>query len=1524
MSTPSDLQALFASIKPRPSPSNMATQDSQPHQFHQGSRQQSYEGLGLVPPYRNPSAPSSMYSPGPSKTPPQHSPDVLGPNVPTSRGDQQQQTNDRTVNLLNLLKFSHNTQPVGQQQQQQQPQPQPPTMNFMQSAVQHAQESGAGEPQKTHTKTISASDLVASFMAKPAATTPSSTAAVGSISHHPERDTVGESPPAPQTTTEDMQEMLRRLLNLNRPQYADEPTHPRSQQSPAISSPLKSLVTENNPTNENGTTARLSPTDSAKRDSRMHVFGSGDSQENLNFEVPKPAPPKGGIFTYVNPFAQLAAASSPRNRTPQPKSRSRSGSPAVETIKPKKETSRTWKSDGKMETELLGVPRPGVSVPTFAEVVQQSLSQPTEGKKEKVSEALYDIAGEVDREVEEAPLGEPASQPESAAEGKEETDNDKNQEIVPETLKEDGMADGSPADHWESAEEGVGKEAERVVPVLNFPLKPFISVNVKPRSDKLSSFRDEDGMLDVARLKKEFDQLDRCLTSATSEYIVYALAKIGGIRIIRQDDGSDKQVFRSARDRIFHVTLCTSAATTATPKDQAVLGIGVSGTVYWATIFRSEMDFFQTDTLESESLIFPPYPASDENTSGGQLKTRARRTSRHPELFGIGRGKNIYVIPPHAAMSGDYGVSGSQRTVDIEKFLKERSLKIVTGKAGKDFTFSEDDSVIASLDKTGRVRFWDIREMTDNWKWTQPNAAAPPEVRVPLSTFVTGSPNEKSWPTSVLFIDKLRPYVKSIALRYILVGLRQNHTLQLWDIGLGKAVQELNFPHENESDAICSVAYHPGSGIIVVGHPTRNSIYFVHLSSPRYSVQQMSQAEFIKRSNEKDGSFPKPEATACMSGIREISFASKGQLRSVDLLNKLSNVQRGPEEETLFELYVMYSRGVTCLNIKKEDLGWTSDNKIIQHVDALEDGYIEVNDLPSFPSYVTDEPSVNGDAAANLQKTTSKDIARDAGKDSSKKTSELGVDSASGIVASRNASPTKPSLKKKLNEDQSEAAATNGVDKAPEKKKKKKGSREPSGVTTTIPPIQTTVEASADRRAASPSRTMPPVMEIDDVPTEQPIATNQGPSSATTSAIPPASDQKVDIGIPGEFVKQIEKGVCSEVIRNVGQELDGLYRRFDEDRRAWDAASAAKQDQILRLVSSTLSDNVEKNLARIVSSSIDTEVVPTIVNTTSAALNKLVNDVVSNQLTQTISSEVRTVLEDSVSRTVQQLQPEVINTISDAVSKKLAPHLETNISKVLQSTITPVLKNTALRVEKMGQEIEKQLQAQLKQFEIQRQNDSFKVDQLTTLVRGLSDTVASMAAAQTGYQTEILRLNRRLTSRQIEEENRRVSQVQQPQSQSQPQQPQQAGYPATPSPPRTVEEIELADITQLMHEGRYEEGSVKWLQSSQQADLFDNLFVRVNPTYLNTLSPIVSLSVGVAVTSSLQTNVSERLAWLEVVLQTVNLMDADIREVAPKIMDILIQRLDALYMSTAENNPQDYILRKIPPLSRRAQALRAP
>src|SRR5699024_5924689 len=63
----------------------------------------------------------------------------------------------------------------------------------------------------------------------------------------------------------------------------------------------------------------------------------------------------------------------------------------------------------------------------------------------------------------------------------------------------------------------------------------------------------------------------------------------------------------------------------------------------------------------------------------------------------------------------------------------------------------------------------------------------------------------------------------------------------------------------------------------------------------------------------------------------------------------------------------------------------------------------------------------------------------------------------------------------------------------------------------------------------------------------------------------------------------------------------------------------------------------------------------------------------------------------------------------------------------------------------------------------------------------------------------------------------------------------------------------------------------QWLQSDQQADLFDNLFVRANPVFLLNVTPIMALSVSVAVSSSFETNVAERLAWLAVILDNVNL-----------------------------------------------------
>ena len=385
------------------------------------------------------------------------------------------------------------------------------------------------------------------------------------------------------------------------------------------------------------------------------------------------------------------------------------------------------------------------------------------------------------------------------------------------------------ADSWEAADAAESKaEADRGVPVYNFPMKPFVAINVNnlPQANAVR----EDVVMKIASLRKDFDQIDRTLASATTNFIVYAMTKSGGLRVIRQEDGKNTQVFKGANNQIFNLSVSGAASGSASTAPESVLGTGVNGSVYWASVQNTEN--FGEEDVDKSGFIFPPLPQAEENTSGAQLKTRAKLSNKHPEFFAVGRGKSIHIVWPEVVIRNGF-VDKSTRVVDTAKYLNYQSLKIATGKAGKDFSFSADDSVIVSLDKAGRLKFWDIREHTD------PSGADPAggrqqvEVKTPIMIIPTTSPNEKSWATSVMFVDREKSVAKGQALRYLLVGLKQNHTIQLWDLCLGKVVQEVNFPHENETDPICSIAWHGKSNIIAVGHPTRNSVFLIHLSLPR-------------------------------------------------------------------------------------------------------------------------------------------------------------------------------------------------------------------------------------------------------------------------------------------------------------------------------------------------------------------------------------------------------------------------------------------------------------------------------------------------------------------------------------------------------------------------------------------------------------------------------------------------------------------------------------------------------------------
>lgn len=1372
----------------------------------------------------------------------------------------QQTPQQQSANLLNLLRF--NQPSLGQRSVSQQPQSQqqPPVAS-------------------AHGRTVSASDFVAGFMGN-------RSGSQGSIPAAPS----GMQSPSPAAASENPQDLLLRLLNHPKP--SQSPARSSHASAAAFSPPVLSHMPETvvDELAQDLADAALgksavSPFGSAAA-SPLRVFGN-DSASNAPRAQPEPVAlaPK---FTYVNPFDQLAAAS-PRNRTPVAEA-ARGTPPKMEILKPKHafdaaaaaaeeapvhshETVAEAVSDlGEQVNQQIEEALAEAESKSTAQV-EDELDNVTADEVKEIEETIVDVATEITKELEsessKKALEQTVPKPLAAA----------LQQVAAE------VADADVVENWETAEaeESLAKGEDQTVIVYRFPMRAFASITVQDMPPRHLFFQPE-LFMDIARIKKDFDQIDRSLVSASKNFIVYTLAKKGGFRIIRQENGNYRQVFENHQERIFNIAICNSGDD-AQQSVESILGIGINGTVFWTSLDASREDQFG-ENLDSQGLLLPPSPSQDDNTSGGQLKTRAKPSSRHPEFFAVGRGKSIHIVFPRVAASY---VRAKSRICHTEKYLKERSLKILTGKAGKDFTFSEDDTVIVSLDKAGRMRFWDIRTLTDPELSTPASAPRNVEVSETLLEFHTTTPNAKSWPTSVFFFDKDKPYTKGIALRYVMVGMKQNHSFQLWDLGLGKAVQEINLPHGNESDAICSVSFHPKTGIMAVAHPTRNSIFFVHVSCPRYNLPLLSQAEYISRLANK-GTLPPVNATAIMTSITEYSFASKGQIRSLHMLNEPAGPVDAdePDNAALFELYAMHSKGVCCLRIRRSDLGWKKEiGEPLNPKEAEEEGVISISQLkPPAPATVTgDESSTAGDAP-----TAPRSVSDRSTRESTKKeSSNVSRQTMTPEAAMRASTLAKVESK----QDAARAAIINGgaAEKTDKKKKKRAVETAPQTSTSTRAPT-----SSYAQIAQAPAQAKSPPPETTPVPTPAaatPVPTSESSTANASEAEVPAWAKQLmgkymqqstvapaSAAASADFdEKKLEQLLSSEITKGFSRELDVMYKRFDEDKRVLNAANGAKQEAILRLVSSTLTENVEGVIRKMVDENIRNVLLPELLAKTTSTLEQNIGSNLKTALGPQLSKEIP----DAVSRALKA--PQVFQSLSDQVAKKVSSGFEPIVVASVGSVITPA-------IAKLTNTIEQQIGEQLRQSQDQRREDAAKISQLTETVHTCLETIQSMVATQAELQAQVAKL-------------------QQSVSQPAPQAPTPRQQAAPPVQQKTPQELEIESITNLLTQGNYEQGTMQWLQSPRTDELFDAIFVRCNPGYLQQVSPLLVLSTGAVVSEPLDRNLEQRLAWLDSVLQSVNPRDNEVRDIVPKIMDVMIQRLTAKYIELNETTPGNPLLRRI-------------
>jgi WD40 repeat protein len=1366
--------------------------------------------------YQPPSVSSPLFSPSPSGPRPFHHSAVMSPNMSSANtpapehgaASQQQTPQQQSAQLLNLLRF--NAQPGA---------------GLARRVSQNAQ----APETPPHGRAVSATDLVASFMGN---RTPSQ--APG-----PATPASAQAAPAP-ASSENPQDLLLRLLNHPKPAQSDNHSSRASTAAfspPATSNKPETVVDDLAQDFADAQLEQVSSNPSASAAppsaSPMRVFGSDAPSTTSQFQLESTAPPP--KFTYVNPFDALEAAS-PRNRTPAPEAPKPVG-PKIEILKSKHSTSAsaTAHSPHPHETVAEAVSDLGEQI---SHQIEEALAEAEDKSTAQISKELNAMPAEDVAEVQHAVV-------DLAIGLKEELDNEETvkelQKSMPkpltDALKEVAteIANDNVVEDWETAEaeQSLAQGDDQTVIVYRFPMRAFASIQVNEMPPRRLFFRPE-LFMDVARLKKDFDQIDRSLVSASKEFIVYALVKKGGFRIVRQENGTYRQVFENHHERIFNVALCASADDSQQSLE-SILGIGVNGTVFWTSLDTSREDSF-AENLDTQGLMLPPSPIQDDNTSGGQLKTRAKPSSRHPEFFAVGRGKSIHIVFPKVA--AEY-VRPKSRICHTEKYLKERSLKILTGKAGKDFTFSEDDTIVVSLDKAGRMRFWDIRTLTEP---ELGNPQAPPrqvEVTETLLEFHTTTVNAKSWPTSVFFFDKDKPFTKGIALRYVMVGMKQNHSFQLWDLGLGKAVQEIHLPHGNESDAICSVSFHPRTGIMAVAHPTRNSIFFVHVSCPRYNLPALSQAAYISRLANKGerGLAPLPpvNATAIMTSITEYSFASKGQIRSLHMLNEPAGPPDvdDPDNAALFELYAMHSKGVSVLRIRRSDLGWKKEGEPINPKEAEQEGVITISPLKPLQAITDESSSAAGDLPPS--KSVSDRSVRESVKKESSNVSRQSMTPEAAMRASTLA-------KVESKQDAARAAIINGGAEKIEKKKKKKTPSEVASQVSTSTTTRTSAPSYAQAAQSTPLSKSP-------VPTEP--TTHAEPSKAAETEAPEWAKQLISKHLkqpaapvsPAPVAQfdahKLEELVQTEITKGFSRELDVLYKRLDEDKRVMNAANGAKQEAILRLVSSTLTENVEVVIRKMVDENFRNVLLPEMLAKTSSTLEQSLATNLKSALGPQLSKEIP----DAVSRALKA--PQLFQSLSDQVAKKVTGNFEPIVVSSVGSVVHPAISGLSTLVEK-------QIGEQLRQSHAQRREDAGKIAQLTDTVHTCLETIQAMAATQAELQSQVTKLQQFLA-----------------------QPPAQASVlppPAARSPvkQKTPEELETEAITRLMAEGKYEEGTMQWLQSRRTTEIFDQVFVRCNPAYLRQVSPLLALSTGAVVSDALDRSLPERLVWLDAVVTSVN------------------------------------------------------
>ncbi|KZT69035.1 hypothetical protein DAEQUDRAFT_757242 [Daedalea quercina L-15889] len=202
-------------------------------------------------------------------------------------------------------------------------------------------------------------------------------------------------------------------------------------------------------------------------------------------------------------------------------------------------------------------------------------------------------------------------------------------------------------------------------------------------------------------------------------------------------------------------------------------------------------------------------------------------------------------------------------------------------------------------------------------------------------------------------------------------------------------------------------------------------------------------------------------------------------------------------------------------------------------------------------------------------------------------------------------------------------------------------------------------------------------------------------------------------------MRKVEENLHTRIGRLIGKELDKQHQRLEDARAHEQAEDFARQEKILKLISTELSKNTTRVVEMAVKNEVQNSVLPSLENITKTEVKAALGNQISKGLSDSFKQNLPTEIERML------LRPEVSNQIARNVSNAVTPVVERQVKETVSKNLLQAYQQqSGLMHQELSREIRNEIMG-LKQDVKNWQDAAFRTQE--NMIRELEQTVRSLA-----------------------------------------------------------------------------------------------------------------------------------------------------------------------------------------------------